>query len=352
MGKPNFAIVGTGTMAMTMVPIFAHAGAQVVAVCSRERSRAQQFASSFRIPTAETDLCKLFERNDIDAVYIANAPRDHALTAIAALKAGKPVLCEKPMGISVGEAELIARTAQNANVLCMEGLWTLFLPAYRRLFELVGDPNSGIARNLVADFGYPTSEQLQPQLFASIGGGVLLDRMIYLISLALKVLGDVETTQALVHRTTTGIDVRASLQLRHLGGGFSQLSASFETRTSNTATVASTKRLVCLEAPLIGCERISIKDAEPPQSGSSINASSMRRLLVETLRQNPPLRRLKAAMSRSPNEDHSYGTSQYLPQLRHFLALLRSNAKESDIASLTHSLAVHKIIDIARASAI
>ena len=87
-------------MAATMMLTFAQAGVRVNAVASHDPQRARRFASTFGIPMA-TDLHSLLRSTEVDAVYIANATAEHATTTIAALEAGKPVLCEKPLALSV-----------------------------------------------------------------------------------------------------------------------------------------------------------------------------------------------------------------------------------------------------------
>src|SRR5262249_46461137 len=150
-------------------------------------------------------------------------------TALAALEAGKAVLCEKPLAVSAKEVELVMQAAQRTGNLCMEGIWTLFLPAYRRFFELVRTQPCGAPRHLLATFGYPASQEAMSRLVSPAAGGVLLDRGIYLIALALKVFGAIERIDARLDIAPNGVDQHASLQLGHRGGGQSQLSTSFIT---------------------------------------------------------------------------------------------------------------------------
>ena len=348
---PRFAVIGTGGMAATMMSTFDRAGVQVASVVSRDAQRSRKFARVFRIPTASEDLDSFLRSSEFEAIYIANASADHAATAIAALEAGKAVLCEKPLALSAQEAERVADVARRTGNLCMEGLWIPFLPAYRRFQELALAKTCGEPTHLFADFGYPVCEHALPRLFSPATGGVMLDRGIYLVALALNMFGPVESVDAQLVVTADGVDQHASLQLRHRGGGQSQLSASFIALMSNTASLACSGGTIRLEEPLIGAETVSTRRVaavhalvrEPAQR------SGMRQKLIRSLRQHPFLRRLKRTIPNARREHLSYGPDPYLPQLYHFLGLLRAGARESDVVSLGLSLDIMRVIDRARA---
>jgi predicted dehydrogenase len=91
-------------------------------------------------------------------------------------------LCEKPIALSEAKAQQVARVARNNQNLCMEGLWTLLLRAYRRLIAFSRTRDLGPAKALVADFGYPEGEVTDQCLYAKTRGGVLLDRGIRLVT--------------------------------------------------------------------------------------------------------------------------------------------------------------------------
>jgi predicted dehydrogenase len=349
--ETRFAVVGTGNMAASMMSTFAQAGVRVTAVASRDPERARRFASAFGIPIALDALGSLLRSKEIDAVYIANATAEHAATAIAALEAGKAVLCEKPLALSSDEGERVAEVARRTGKLCMEGIWTPFLPAYRRFLELARTKACGEPTHLFADFGYPVSEEALPRLFSPAAGGVLLDRGVYLVALALKVFGPVERVDARLDVTSRGVDQHVSLQLSHWQGGLSQLSASFTALMSNTAALACSGGMIRLEEPLIGAERISTRRmaterTSPQEAALPLRASQN---VLRTLRQSPLLRRLKQALPNAPREHLSYGTNKYLPQLEHFLGLMKAGARESGVVPLELSLDIQRVIDRARA---
>lgn len=351
MSEPRFAVIGTGRMASTMMRTFAHANVRVMAVASRDPQRRRQFAKAFDIPVVGEDLASLVRTTDIEAVYIANGNVDHATTTIAALEAGKAVLCEKPLALSTTECLKVAEAARETGTLCVEAIWTLHLPAYHRFLDLARSNACGQPTHLYSDFGYPVSKKAQPRLVSRESGGVLADRAIYLIALALKIFGRVERVDAQLDVTDDGVDQQASLQLTHERGGHSQLSTSITSLMSNTALLACSRGYIQLEEPLIGSERVLQRSAAVEQvwaEDSAVFAGATRRL-AHRLRQSPMLRRLKQALPDLRREHHSYGMDQYLPQLYHFLALLSAKARESDVVPIELSLEIQRIIDCARA---
>ncbi len=198
-------------MAASMMSTFARAGVRVGAVVSRDRRRARRFAEMFGIPSASDNLDSLLRSAEINAVYIANSSAEHAPTAKATLEAGKAVLCEKPLALSVGDAEAIAEASRRTGQLCMEGIWTLFLPAYRRFLELARTEACGKPTHLFADFGYPTAEEVLRRQVAPTEGGVLFDRGVYLVALAIKIFGSVETADLRLRFADGGVNEHASI---------------------------------------------------------------------------------------------------------------------------------------------
>lgn len=341
----KFAVIGTGGMAARMLLAFAKLGLCVTVVASRNPERAVRFAKAFAIPATETDVDAVCARSDVDVLYIANASQHHAMTCVAALEAGKAVLCEKPIALSEAEAHQVVLAARRTKTLCMEGLWTLLLPAYQRFIALSRTQELGLAKNLVADFGYRVGDEREQRLHAKERGGVLLDRGIYLIALALSVLGPVERIDAQLDYDDLGVDRDVFLLLQHRGGGHSQLAASFGCLMSNTATLSLSRGFMRLESPLIGSEAIStISHGAATISGWDVAQPSLRAKIIARLRESPRLRRINRAIKPPAFRNLPFGANPYLAQLDHFVALLKAGARESDIVPLDLSLEIHRII--------
>src|SRR5262249_54400658 len=159
-----------------------------VAVASADAGRARAFADRFGVAQAFASLDALLARDDVDAVYIATATRDHAAQAIAALEAGKAVLCEKPFAIGVEQGQRLLEAARRSGRLFMEARWTTALPAYRALLRLARERALGEPVLLHSEFGIAHDPAAHPRLFEGPGAGVLLDVGVYPIVLALQAL--------------------------------------------------------------------------------------------------------------------------------------------------------------------
>src|SRR5215510_4901468 len=109
----NIGLIGYGIMGRAPSNAFLQAGRffdlpyspALKAVCARNAARAKSFADNWGYESVETDWRKLIERKDIDLIDIASPNDTHAEIAIAAARAGKMVMCEKPLGRNAAEAK-------------------------------------------------------------------------------------------------------------------------------------------------------------------------------------------------------------------------------------------------------
>jgi predicted dehydrogenase len=346
--KIGFGIVGTGRMAALMLQALRRVeGIDVKAVMSPAPNRAREFAATHGIATAHEKLADLLNDPGITAVYVANSNGEHATTTIAALGAGKAVLCEKPFAISVAEGRAIVAAARSSGRLFMEAMWTPFLPAYQTLRRLVGEGSAGKPTHLNFEFGYPADPKSYPLLFTPITGGVVLDRAAYGISLALNLFGDVEKVDAALS-IREGVDVDASLLLSHVQGGRSQLTFSMTSLLFNTATVACERGYIGLVRPTIGSEGVCVQLTQAPGGAANRQRLSFKGRLKQKLQQYPAVRRFGAARKAPGITRCSYGADPYAHQVRHFVELLHSDRVESDVNTHERSLAALEIIEAAK----
>jgi len=111
----SVAIIGTGWGTRVQVPAFRAAGLPIVGLAARDEAKTAQQALELAIPFHTTDWRDLIERSDVQWVSIVTPPHTHKEIAIAALEAGKHVLCEKPMALNVGETTDMVTAAQRHN---------------------------------------------------------------------------------------------------------------------------------------------------------------------------------------------------------------------------------------------
>jgi len=132
----------------------------------------------------ESPYCELVRRSDIDAVYIPLPNSGHKQWILAALDAGKHVLCEKPLTLSPGETEAVFSAAQASNRVLLEAYMWPHHPRARRVLGLLADGELGELRSLRAAFTWP-ADDLTDHRFDERGAGALFDVGIYCLGPAL-----------------------------------------------------------------------------------------------------------------------------------------------------------------------
>lgn len=230
----TWGIVGTGDISDKLVPdLLAVAPGSVAGVWGRARARAEHFAVAHGIPFATDDRSELFERADIDAVYIATPAHTHADIAIEALAAGKHVLIEKPIAESAADAERIFAAARAAGRFAMEAMWMRFNPLHVELLDRIRAGLLGEVSSVRASFGTPFRARGRI-LTPAQAGSALLDRGIYTVTIARWFLGEptrvvaagtfAEDTDVAGHATVES--ERGFAQLAWSGTEFLDLSAT------------------------------------------------------------------------------------------------------------------------------
>jgi predicted dehydrogenase len=137
-GLIGIGIIGAGFARTTQIPAFrACEGARVVAIASRHRENAEKVAREFEIEHATGDWREIIAREDVDLISIVTPPATHAEMTLAALDAGKAVLCEKPMAMNAGEADRMRRRAEETGLLALIDHELRFLPGRRRMREML-----------------------------------------------------------------------------------------------------------------------------------------------------------------------------------------------------------------------
>lgn len=323
----NLGIVGTGRMAERMLACLAYRpGIKVTAIASATPARATALAArigarSFASATA------LAEDARVDAVYIATTNATHAEAAIAAIAARKPVLVEKPLAATLADAVTVADAARSAGVLLIENLWTLTLPATR---ALTLQPRQG-PHLLQFSFGYPTTRRSHPHLYAA-DAGVMRDRGVYGLALALHLFGPVTTLRATL-RHDAATDVAALIQMRHTSGDLSQITVALDALLPNTISLSGPDGMTTL-GPSIGAESLTRVTAVP-------HTGLARPSRLKSL---PALRALNRWRKAPRAQVQDFGADPYLPMVDHFTDLIRNGQKESPLIPLDLSLETQSLI--------
>jgi len=146
----GIGIIGAGFARSTQIPGFrACPGAQVVALASAHRQSAERTAREFDIGFFTDDWRRVIERKDVDLVSVATPPALHAEISLAALDAGKAVLCEKPMAMDAAETRRMCLAARERGALALVDHELRFLDCRRQMKKMIHDGAIGVIRHVV-----------------------------------------------------------------------------------------------------------------------------------------------------------------------------------------------------------
>jgi D-xylose 1-dehydrogenase (NADP+, D-xylono-1,5-lactone-forming) len=163
---------------------------QILAVASRDRARAEEYARENQIERAYGSYDALLNDPDVEAVYVSLPNSLHIEASVRALEAGKHVLCEKPMSRRASEVERAFDVADRNDRLLMEAFMYRHNPQTRRLTELVGQQAVGRVRIIRAVFGFVAHDPANVRLSAALDGGALMDVGCYCVSGARLIAGE------------------------------------------------------------------------------------------------------------------------------------------------------------------
>lgn len=230
--KVRWGILSTANIGMEQVTpaIQRSLHSEVVAIASRDLGKAEAAAKALGIPKAYGSYEDLLADPDIDAIYNPLPNHLHVPMTVAATKAGKHVLCEKPIALSAADAEGLRACAPDRIVL--EAFMIRFHPQWLRAREIVRSGELGEIRAINAVFTYFDADAANVRNQADIGGGGILDIGCYPLTAA-RFLFEAEPSRvvALVERDPNfGTDRLASI-LADFGGG-RQLSFICSTQTA------------------------------------------------------------------------------------------------------------------------
>ncbi len=216
MNKPiKWGILATGRIAHKMAhDLKTIPDAQLVAVGSRSKEKADAFAAEHKVPRAWGSYAAAARDPEVEVVYIATPNDFHAENIRICLEAGKSVLCEKPFTLNAKQAEPLIDLAQAKGVFLMEAMWSRFIPAHRKLHELSWTGALGEIRMVQADFGFRADFDPADRLFnPERGGGALLDLGVYPLALAVRLLGIPDRVTGFAQLTATGVDEQSGILL-------------------------------------------------------------------------------------------------------------------------------------------
>lgn len=249
--KVRFGILGPGKIANRFTDSFMHVpDAQVVAVASRDGERARTFAEKHSIARHYASYEKLVNDPDVDIIYIATPHPFHYENTLYCLRAGKAVLCEKPLAMNLRQVTEMIETAQRSNVFLMEGMWSRFFPTTHKVLEVLQAGTIGELKFLEADFGFSAPVNLDNRVYnLALGGGAQLDVGVYPLFLALLVLGKPVSVKSFSQKAPTGADATTSALLQYRNGAIAHIYSSIVADSPKAAHLLGTEGRITIAAP-------------------------------------------------------------------------------------------------------
>ncbi|MFT4568411.1 MAG: putative dehydrogenase [Saprospiraceae bacterium] len=228
----------------------------IVAAASRS-----QYLNIPKTYKAFNDYDRLLEDDEVEIVYICTTHNTHKQLTIAALNAGKHVLCEKPMSTSASDVKEMTECAEKNNRFLMEAIWSRYLPGYQEALRLIRAGAIGEVKMIQANFGFRMNPEDPKERLINkeLAGGAIWDVGIYPISFAMDICQSMPTEiQALGKLNSAGVEETAILNLSFPENVLASLTCSFEHQLQNDAIITGTKGRVTMK-DFWKCEDFSLK---------------------------------------------------------------------------------------------
>lgn len=221
---------------------------EIAAVASRDANRAESFARAHDI-SRSLSYEQLLAASDIDAVYIPLPHHLHAHWSIAAIRAGKHVLCEKPLALSEGEAIAMFEAAEAAGVILLEAYPYLYQPLMKEIERIIAAGTIGHIQSIHAACGFTLNNPSDFRLDPHMGGGALFDVGCYAVSFIRQIAGTRPIRVSAVANWQGGIDQTLAATLEFASGLIAQVSCSMATGLHRFAVIAGSAGTVETDYP-------------------------------------------------------------------------------------------------------
>jgi predicted dehydrogenase len=242
--KVRWGILGPGRIATRLLrEADRAANVSVVAVGSRSRERAAEFASKFGIARVHDSYEALLADPEVDVVYIGLPNSLHHPLTMQALAAGKHVLCEKPYSRHPEQVVEAFDAAEAAGLVLMEAFMWRHAPQVRRFLELL--PEVGELQSIRATFSFVLSDEADVRLDAGLDGGALMDVGCYCVS-GSRLIAGTEPSRVFGEQTLAPTDVDRTLAglLRFPSGVVAEIVAGFTSDHRSLEVIGSKGNLL------------------------------------------------------------------------------------------------------------
>ena len=241
-------ILGAGGIAVKMAKtIQGLKDVENYAIASRSMDKAVDFKEKWGLSRAYGSYEEMIADDKVDLVYIAVPHSHHYEWTMAALKAGRNVLCEKAFAVNEVQATEMIGYAEKQGLFLTEAIWTRYMPSRRIIDEIIESGEIGDVTNVDSNLGYPIymNERL---VNPGLAGGCLLDLTVYTLNFSSMILGnDHKYVHASMIPTDTGVDGMDSCMIEYRSGAIATMFTTMYALTDRRGLVTGEKGYIVVE---------------------------------------------------------------------------------------------------------
>jgi predicted dehydrogenase len=224
---------------------------EVVAIASRDGATAARVAQELDIPRAHDSYEGLLADPEVDAIYIPLPNHLHLDWTLAAVRAGKHVLCEKPLALSSADAQRMVEAAEAAGVRLMEAFMYRLHPSWQAVRQVVASGRIGRLQTVQNWFSYYNDDASNIRNIRDAGGGALLDIGCYTINLSRMLFGaePEQVTGSILRDPNSEVDVVTTGLLVFAGGGTATFTCSIRSESDQRVHIYGTEGHISVGIP-------------------------------------------------------------------------------------------------------
>ena len=269
----RWGIIGPGSIANNFADGMAQSqSGRLTAIASRDAARRKAFGDKYAVPEASrhADYAALLADPQVDAIYVSTPHPWHAELSIAALRAGKHVLCEKPAGMNSAEVVAVTEVALQQGRFFMEAFMYRCHPQIARVLEIIASGEIGVPHHIKTHFGFDAPYKPNSRLYdMALGGGAILDVGGYPVSLA-RLIAGAATGAAFANPVTvkgmgilaeTGVDAVAYGLLTFASGFTAEIATACGRTMDSRAVISGPLGQIIIDDPWVPGRNAGPSDA-------------------------------------------------------------------------------------------
>lgn len=250
MSRLRWGVLGAANIARAQfLPAVLETGQRAVLVGGRDGARAAEFARAHGVERSVQGYAAVLEDPEVDAVYVPLPNRLHAEWTVAALQAGKAVLCEKPLCLDPAQVEQVLAVARTATQPLWEAFVFPFQAQHARVVELLEDGAIGELREVVSSFHFEVGGPDNIRLSRAMGGGALADVGCYPMRLAHELFGVPAGSATVTALMGEEVEIDVSALMAYPGDRRLLLTCGFRRAYDTTTLLLGTQGSMRLDNP-------------------------------------------------------------------------------------------------------